>query len=111
LTVGLPSFPARDLDICRAELRLSRGESAAATALCCVIAPPLPKQCRNIGTGTCALQRAVDHAVNVKGVPAKPQYPLRGSDGEMPPRLVMQAWEKVRYVMLRKRRRGPDWSD
>jgi hypothetical protein len=41
----------------------------------------LPKQCRNIGSGAGATQRAVHHcAVNVKGVPAKPQYPLRGSD-------------------------------
>ena len=43
----------------------------------------LPKQCRNFGTGTCATQRAVHHcAVNVKGVPAKPQYPLRDADGD-----------------------------
>jgi hypothetical protein len=51
--------------------------------------------------------------VSVNGVPAKPQYPLRGSDGrgslvshrhimqpppwhrkKMPPHLVMRAWEK-----------------
>ena len=42
----------------------------------------LPKQCRNIGDRTCTSQRAIHHCeVNVKGVPAKPQYPLRGSDG------------------------------
>jgi hypothetical protein len=41
----------------------------------------LPKQCRNIGSGAGVTQRAVHHcAVNMKGVPAKPQYPLRGSD-------------------------------
>jgi hypothetical protein len=71
-------FP-RDSIICRAELR---GDSAAATAPYDVaLTRRLPEQCRSIGSGARATQRAVLHcAVNVKGVPAKPQYPLRGSD-------------------------------
>jgi hypothetical protein len=44
-----------------------------------------PKPCRNIGIGACTTRRAAHHgAMNVKGVPAKPQYPLRDSDGDDP---------------------------
>jgi hypothetical protein len=39
----------------------------------------LPMPCRNIGRAPVPRDAAVHHcAVNVKGVPAKPQYPLRG---------------------------------
>jgi hypothetical protein len=42
----------------------------------------LPMPCRNIDRGPVPRNAAVHHcAVNVNGVPAKPQYPLRGSDG------------------------------
>ncbi len=88
LVVGIPSFPARDSIICLftehncvivAAIRpQQRPYDVASTRR-------LPKQCRNNGIGACATQCAVHHcAVNAKGVPAKPQYPLRGSAGGDP---------------------------
>src|ERR1039457_1376268 len=56
----------------------------------------LPKQCRNIGIGAFVTQRAVHHcAVNVKGAPAKPQYPLRGSDGATPSLMGADLWSPI----------------
>ena len=74
------------LPICRAELRDSCGDSAAATAHHVALTRRLPKQCQNNGIGGLRhATRGTHHcAVNVKGVPAKPQYPLRGSDGGDP---------------------------
>jgi hypothetical protein len=74
------------LPIFRAELRDSCGDSAAATAHHVALTRRLPKQCQNNGIGGLRhATRGTHHcAVNVKGVPAKPQYPLRGSDGGDP---------------------------
>jgi hypothetical protein len=47
-----------------------------------LIDPPPAQTASNIGKSGSATQRSTHHcAVNVKGEPAKPQYPLRGSDG------------------------------
>ena len=62
-----------------------------------------PKQCRNFGTGACATQRAVW----IFGLPS-PHHATRPlASEEMPPHLVMQAGEKIRYIMFLKRAERP----
>ena len=94
------------------------------------IAPTVSNICQNSvehWRWACATQRRPHHcSVKVKGAPARPQYPLRGSDGrgflvsvqqimqpaplaskEMPPHLVCRRGKNIRYSILLKRPLGP----
>jgi len=69
--------------ICRVELCAGCGDSAATTRPLKRHRSAAAQTVSKHGQRGCATQRAIDHcAVNMKGVPAKPQYPLRGSDGD-----------------------------
>jgi hypothetical protein len=64
-----PDFTFDELS-CESQLQLCGEQRRLATC---------PNSVGNIGPEPCATQREICHCA-VKGVPAKPQYPLRGSD-------------------------------
>ena len=75
-----PTFHRFPHGIRRAELRGGCGDSATGNVHDVPLTHRLPIQCRNIDRDA-VLCHAVHHcAVNVKGVPAKPQYPFRSPD-------------------------------
>jgi hypothetical protein len=86
--------------ICRAELRIVARRSALAAATAFTAAQKLSKE---LAVRPCGTQRAIHHCCAVKGLPARPQYPMRGARGSLlSQRHIMQPepWHRKKWLLI-----------